>query len=117
MRRTVRLIGVAGLLAAVVLSGGCGGAIVGEWEMVRCVPNRDVFCVDEANFGRDGTYQATVTIEGREARQAGSYVYNGFQLTLRPNAGGQRRFNTVLRMNRLEILHGEARAILRKAGK
>ena len=97
--------------------GGCQGVIVGSWHMVECTPNKDVFCVDDADFRRDGTFAAMMTIEGRTAREVGTYRFNGFKLRLRPQAGGERTFNATRRPTSLEVTRGSSKVVLRKGRK
>jgi hypothetical protein len=82
--------------------------------MVQTVPNKDVFAIDDAQFRRDGTFAATITIEGKTAREAGTYHFNGFKLTLRPQAGGQRRYNATVKLSKLEISDSGRRVVLKK---
>jgi hypothetical protein len=95
---------------------GCGGTIVGDWHMVQTVPNEDIFAIDDAHFHRDGSFAAMITIEGRTAREVGSYHFNGFKLTLRPQAGGQRRYDAMVKLGKLEI-SGSGRKVVLKKGK
>ena len=96
---------------------GCGGGIVGDWHMVQTVPNKDVFAIDEAQFHRDGSFAATITIEGKTAREIGSYHFNGFKLTLRPHAGGQRSYNAMVKLSKLEISDSGRKVVLKKGKK
>jgi len=96
---------------------GCGGAIVGDWHMVQAVPNKDVFAIDDAQFHRDGSFAATITIEGRTAREVGSYRFNGFKLTLRPQAGGQHSYNALIKLGKLEITDSSRKVVLKKGKK
>ena len=115
MRCNTLPVTVAALLLLLVT--GCRGMIVGDWRMTRAVPSREVFAIDDAHFARDGSFTATVTIEGRTAREKGTYEFNGFKLTMRPQAGGQRRYNAVMKPGTLELLDGDRKVILRKAKK
>lgn len=99
------------------LATGCGVSVVGRWKMVKAIPNRDVFAIENAEFGRDGTFTAAVTIEGKTMSEVGKYEFNGFRLTMRPKAGGQHRYNATVRMGTLEVLDGERKCILKKVGK
>ncbi|MFQ5806263.1 MAG: hypothetical protein ACE5I3_07430 [Phycisphaerae bacterium] len=100
-----------------LLASGCGGVIVGHWYLVKAVPSKEVFAIDDAYFARDGSFTATITIEGKTAREKGTYEFNGFKLTMRPQAGGQRRYNAVVKLRTLEVLDGERKVILKKAKK
>lgn len=102
------------MLAGLLCCTGCGGVVVGSWTMERCIPNHDTFCFDNATFARDGTYAADLTVEGKSTRQTGAYKFNGFQLTLQPSGGGQRRYNATVKMGRLKIMNGKSRVLLRK---
>lgn len=107
----------AGLLAAGLLGpllAGCGGALVGDWHLAQAIPNRDVFGIDDVTFRRDGTFTATTTIEGLTMRESGRYEFIGYKLMLRPEAGGQRTYVTMLKPNRLEVKDGNRKVILRK---
>jgi len=101
-----------------VFATGCGGAIHGHWMLTKSVPNKDVFAIDDAYFARDGGFVATVTIEGRTARERGTYEFNGFKLIMRPSAGGQRRYNAMVKPGHvLELLDGQRKAWLRRVDK
>lgn len=102
--------------ALLLVTTGCGGAIVGDWHMSKAIPNKEVFAIDEAHFARDGTFAATVTIEGKTVREQGAYSFNGFKLTMRPQGGGRRSYNTVLKGRTLE-LHDKERKVFLKKGK
>jgi hypothetical protein len=104
-------------LLALPLLAGCRGAIVGDWHLVEAVPNREVFAIDGASFRRDGTFSATTTIEGLTASERGTYDFNGIKLKLRPQAGGQRTYSAMLKLNRLEIMDGKRRVVLQKGAK
>lgn len=96
---------------------GCQRAVVGNWHLAEAIPNRQVFCVDEASFRSDGTFSATTTIEGVTTQERGTYQFNGFMLKLRPQAGGQRAYPTTLKLGRLEIIDGSHKVILKKGKK
>lgn len=91
---------------------GCGGAIIGNWNMVRANPNKEIFAVDDANFGRDGAYSATTTIEGKTTQEVGGYSFNGFKLYLRPQAGGQREYSASVLFGDLRISDGKERSVI-----
>lgn len=101
-------------LVGLSLLAGCGRAIVGDWRMVSATPNREVFSIDHATFGRDGAFAATMTVEGLTADQTGTYDFNGFKLKLRPQGGGQRSYLANVGPGKLEIADGERRVVLRK---
>ncbi len=103
--------------AALLLLGGCRGAIVGDWHLVEAVPNREVFSIDNASFRKDGTFSATTTIEGLTTSERGTFDFNGIKLKLRPQAGGQRTYSATLKLNRLELLDGKRRVVLQKGAK
>jgi len=103
--------------AVLLLATGCGLSVAGHWRLVKAIPSKEVFAIDDAHFARDGNFTATVTIEGRTAREKGTYQFNGFKLTLRPQAGGQRRYDAVERLGRLEVIDGERKVILKKTKK
>ena len=113
-RNIVLLAGMLGVLA--LLAAGCSGVIAGDWHMTKAIPNKQIFAIEDAYFARDGTFTATVTIEGKTVREKGKYDFNGFRLTMRPQGGGQRRYNTVLKGRTLEI-HDDERKVLLKKGK
>jgi hypothetical protein len=96
---------------------GCSGALAGDWYLSKAIPSKDVFAIDDVHFDHDGRFTATVTIEGKTAREKGSYEFNGFKLTLRPQAGGQRRYHAVLKATSFEVLDGDRKVILRKGRK
>lgn len=99
------------------VAGGCGVSVVGHWRLEKAIPNKEIFAIDDAHFSRDGSYRAVVTIEGKTANEEGQYKFNAFKLTLRPQGGGQHRWNAVERLGKLEVLDGERKAILRKVKK
>lgn len=100
--------------ALLYLMTGCSGALKGDWHMVEAIPNKDVFCLDDANFARDGSFSVTSTIDGKTIREVGTYKFNGFKLTLHPQAGGQRQYGAVLKFRTLEITDGDRKVILKK---
>lgn len=100
--------------AALPLLGGCQGAIVGHWYVVKALPNRDTFNIDDVTFRKDGTYAATRTDEGITRRENGTYTFVGYQLKIRPEDGGQRKYTTFLKMNTLEVRDGEKMLVLKK---
>ena len=108
--------GAAGVvwLALLVPLMGCEGALVGHWRMVEVVPSKEVFSIDDATFANDGTYTATTTIEGKTTRVSGTYSFNGYKLTLRPQAGGQRAYNAMLALDKLEVIDGKRKVVLQK---
>lgn len=93
---------------------GCRGALSGDWHMIEAVPNKEVFSLDEVNFARDGGFSATSTIDGRTIREVGTYEFNGFKLTLHPQAGGRRQYEAVLKFRTLEIIDGKHKVVLKK---
>ena len=103
---------VLAILAA--LLSGCQGAIVGHWRMIEVVPNKEVFCIDDATFRRDGAFTATTTVEGKTTREAGTYRFTGFKLILQPQAGGRRAYSAMLKFGQLEVLNGRHKVVLRK---
>ncbi len=113
-RTTAQAVTLLGLLVTLPVLVGCQGAIVGHWTLVEAKPSREVFSIDDANFRQDGTFNATVTLEGQTADQQGTYKFNGFKLILRPEAGGQREYGAVLKVNRLEVSQGSRHVVLRK---
>lgn len=94
--------------------GGCGGALVGHWRTVEVVPNKDVFCIDDATFNRDGSFTATTTLDGKTTRESGTYRFNGFKLTLQPQAGGHRAYDALLKLGRLEVFDRDRKVVLKK---
>jgi hypothetical protein len=96
------------------LLSGCGGAIVGHWRLEKATPNREVFSLDDVTFRGNGTFTATTTIEGLTTRESGTYKFIGYKLYLRPEAGGQRAYTTMLKMNRLQVTDGDRKIILKK---
>lgn len=110
-RNPVRLAIAAVLLC---IACGCSGAVIGRWRMVEVVPNREVFSIDRAEFRRDGTFKASAVIDGKKLDESGEYEFTGFKLILRPAAGGVRRFDALLRLNRLEVTQGNRKVVLAK---
>jgi hypothetical protein len=100
-----------------LFAGGCGGAIVGDWHMVKATPNREMFAIDDAHFARDGSFTATVTIEGKTVHEQGEYEFNGFKLTMRPRGGGQRRYNAMKTGRTLKVQDGDRHVFLKKGSK
>ena len=93
---------------------GCQGAVVGSWYLEKAIPNREVLSFKDVYFEKDGSFAATTTIEGLTTRETGTYEFNGWQLKLRPKAGGQRTYSAILRGRRLEITSGQRKVVLRK---
>ncbi|MBK8914609.1 MAG: hypothetical protein IPM64_08445 [Phycisphaerales bacterium] len=111
-RRTVlRISRLWPLLALLCTAGGCGVSINGQWRMVRASPNREVFAIDHASFSRDRSYSATITVDGRTADESGEYEFNGFQVLLRPQAGGQRRYSASVMFGELRITDSQQRSV------
>lgn len=104
-----------GAATAALIAAGCRGTIAGDWRMIEAQPSREVFCLDEVSFARDGGFTATCTFDGRTAREVGSYDFNGFKLTLRPQAGGARRYDASLKFGKLEVVDGTRKVVLKKA--
>ena len=96
---------------------GCAGSIVGQWHLSKAVPNKQTLAIDNAKFARDGTYLASVTIDGKTVQEEGRYKYNGFKLTMLPNGGGQHRYNTMVRGGTMDVIDGERKLILKKGAK
>jgi hypothetical protein len=105
------------LIASLAGLAGCRGSIAGDWHMVRCTPNRETFSIDDVSFARDGGYTAKTILEGRSADETGTFDFNGYKLTLRPAAGGQRSYNAVLRLRELDISDRGRQVLLRKGKK
>lgn len=110
-RRRILLFVVAPLL---LLACGCGRSIVGHWQLVKSIPNRETFAIDNLVFAGDGSYHGDLTIDGRTASQTGAYDFSGFKLTLRPSAGGQRSFNANRRVKTLELIDGDRQVTLER---
>ena len=110
------LFGVITLAAVLFLAGGCGGAITGDWHMIKAIPSKEMFAIDDAHFAQDRTYHALITIEGKTMREVGKYKFDGLRLTMYPNAGGWRRYNTLLKGSTFEI-HSSTRKLILKRGK
>lgn len=81
------------LMVLLVFAGGCAGTLAGRYDLIKATPNRDMFAIDNALFRGDGTYEATVTIDGMTTRESGKFQFNGFRLTLQPDKGGRRVFD------------------------
>lgn len=109
--RYVRLAACFALLGA---STGCGGSLIGYWRSVEVKPNKEIFNLDHVRFNRDRTYSATSTIEGKTVKETGSYSFDGFKLKFRPQAGGQRKYNAILRFGTLDISDGDRKVVLKK---
>jgi len=102
------------LCAGGLLVAGCRGAVAGSWKLERAIPSREFLSLDDVEFRRDGTYAATLTREGKTAREEGRYGFDGFNLWLEPQAGGRREFGVVLHVRKLELRQGDRKVILRK---
>jgi len=113
VRRMNLMIGLVGLLLPLV---GCQQVLVGRWKLIEAVPNRQTFALDNVEFRGDGSFAATTTIEGKTTEETGTYEFDGGRLKLRPSAGGQRSYPTMLKFDRLEITYGKRHAILQRAG-
>lgn len=103
------------ILLGTALTGCGGGMLRGRWQMVRAIPNRDTFAIDDAVFNKDGTYEATVTIEGHTRHETGRYAFKRLRLYLMPTGGGQRVYNTTRSLRTLQIMKGDRKVILEKA--
>lgn len=102
------------LLGVLWAAGGCGGTLVGQWRVIRSVPNPDVVAFHDLTFRGDDTYSAKVTIDGHTADEQGAYAFNGFKLTLMPRAGGARSYDAALRFTYLDLIQGERKVYLEK---
>lgn len=105
---------IAALMVTLSATSGCSRSIVGEWQMVRAAPSREVFAIDDARFDRSGRFEATVTIDGKTNRETGTYRFTGFTLTMRPDGGGARAYPATVKPSSLEIGEGGKYVILRK---
>jgi hypothetical protein len=104
------------LLAAwLTLAAGCAAALTGHWRLVRATPDREVFALDEVEFASDGSYAATITIEGKTAREKGTFRFDGFKLALRPAAGGQREYPALVKLGDLEVRDGQSLVRLQRS--
>ncbi len=113
-RRAVVAALVATCAAGPLAATGCRGSIAGDWRLVEAQPSRELFCLDDVSFAGDGGFSAMCTFDGRTGREVGSYDFNGFKLTLRPEAGGARRYDASLKFGRLEIVDGTRKVVLKK---
>ena len=102
------------LAPIILLLVGCQGAIRGEWYLVEAKPNRQTFSMDQATFRPDGTYSATMTIEGVTTAEKGSYDFDGFKLQLRPQAGGQRTYQVQMQLDQMRVGDSKRNALLQK---
>ncbi|MCG3125303.1 MAG: hypothetical protein CHACPFDD_00121 [Phycisphaerae bacterium] len=103
------------LLAALLASqAGCRGALVGRWFLTDVAPSRQEFAIDNATFHQDGSFLADVTIDGKTIRELGTFDFNGVRLTLRPAAGGQRKFEASLVIDRLELTDAKRKVVLER---
>lgn len=100
------------LFVLLVFLPGCATTIAGDWHMVEAVPSRQVFALDDVHFGNDGHYAAKYTVEGRSSAAQGTYDFTGIALKLRPEAGGQRRYQATLIGQRLELVDGNRKVVL-----
>lgn len=100
------------LFVFVLMLPGCATTIAGNWHMVEAVPSRQVFALDDVHFGKDGHFSAKYTVEGRTSAAQGTYDFNGIALKLRPDAGGQRRYQATLIGQRLELVDGNRKVVL-----
>ncbi len=104
----------AALGALVCAITGCSGAVVGRWRLVEVAPSRELFAIERAEFRRDGSFTASSTIDGKKLEEGGRYEFTGFKLILRPSAGGVRKFDALLRLNRLEVTQGKRKVVLQR---
>ena len=111
------LLGFAAFVTVLLFASGCGGAIAGDWHMIKAIPNKEVFAIDNAHFAKDRTYDALVTIEGKTIQEKGKYKFDGLRLTMYPNAGGQRRYTTLIKGSTFQINSGLGKLILKKGMK
>lgn len=110
-RIALLLVTLAGCAASIV---GCGGALRGNWKLIRAIPNKNVFAIDNASFNKDGTFSATITHEGHTNAETGRYEFKALKLHLMPTGGGSRTYNVVLHVKQIEIREGDRKAILEK---
>lgn len=110
-------IGGLTLLGLAPLLWGCQGVIHGDWHLVQAVPNRQVFCIDNATFRPDGTYSATTTLEGVTTEEKGAYEFTGFKLKLRPSGGGQRTYVAQAQPGRITLTSDKRKVVLEKGKK
>jgi hypothetical protein len=102
------------MLLALPALAGCQGALAGDWRLVQASPSRAVMALDDVHFARDGRFAATTTLDGRTRREVGTFAFHGVELTLRPEAGGQRKYSAQLTMNRLELSDGTHHVVLER---
>jgi len=114
-RNMCRRILAAGLIT-LLMGGlaGCQTSLTGKWYMSKAIPSPDVFAVDDVIFGRDGSYSAKTTIEGRTVVEQGTYSFNGYHLTLNPQSGGKHGWTTYRKHDRIEIKDGKKLVVLKK---
>jgi hypothetical protein len=105
------------LLVSAALLAGCQGAIQGRWHLEEAVPNKQTFALDHVSFNADGTYAATTTFEGVTRQETGEYEFNGFNLRLRPQGGGQRKYTAQLGPGQLMLLDGSRKVVLRSGAR
>lgn len=92
---------------------GCGGSVNGSWHLEKALPSRQVFSMDNASFKSDGTFSATVTLDGRTLNQVGRFDFTGFKLTLMPKDGGQQTFDALVKLNqKLELTDKDRHCVL-----
>jgi hypothetical protein len=101
-------------LGLLLLLGGCQGAVQGDWYLVAAKPNRQTFSIDNATFRPDGTYAATMTLEGVTNNEKGTYDFDGIKLRMRPQAGGQRAYTVQLLPGQLQIGDAQRHVVLQK---
>ncbi len=95
------------LACGMIYISGCAG-IQGHWEATGVVRPADAvsdFSVGEVTFNDDGTYEATMTYDGKERKSTGTYTYTCNRLTLKPDDGAaERQYDAKLLLgNKLDI--------------
>lgn len=105
--RAVVLLGVAAGLAGCVPVGG-------HWRLVRAMPHREVFAIQDIRFDKSGSYTATVTLDGRTRAETGAYEQTFSKLHLLPAGGGRRSYTVNRAWNELHLMDGERKCILER---
>lgn len=109
-----RLIATCLVAAWLASATGCAAALTGNWRLLRAAPDREVFALDEVEFSRDGSYAATITVEGKTAREKGTFRFDGFRLALRPAAGGRREYPALVKLGDLEVRNVQSVVLLQR---
>lgn len=100
MKSSKLLVRTGSLLVAALgfMMTGCSNSLVGTWENKEKVEGQK-FVITNATFKDDGTYIATAKQGDEDAtRLAGTYEFDGFNLTLKQPGKPERKYGATYMM-------------------